>query len=101
MQTSMGVSAEVISALQEPLSRIFLVSALVSKPAIPGISFSSIVSAKVYSDAMDWRLPQRLEAILPGLPLQKEAVCTAIDGLQADWARDVAQWLRDQWAALL
>ena len=61
----------------------------------------AIVSAKVYSDAMDWRLPQRLEAILPGLPLQKEAVCTAIDGLQADWARDVAQWLRDQWAALL
>ena len=52
-----------------------------------------VESAKVYSDAMDWQLPNQLEALLKGVRFEKEAVCTA---LQAQYP-DVAQWLDQEW----
>ena len=52
-----------------------------------------VESAKVYSDAMDWQLPDQLEALLKGVRFEKEAVCTA---LQAQYP-DVAQWLDQEW----
>lgn len=52
-----------------------------------------ILEAKVYSDAMDWQLPGRLEALLVGLRFEKEVVCAQ---LQKEYP-DVAQWLRSEW----
>ena len=52
-----------------------------------------VESAKVYSDAMDWQLPNQLETLLKGVRFEKEAVCTA---LQAQYP-DVAQWLDQEW----
>lgn len=43
-----------------------------------------IISAKVYSDAMDWSLPEQLEKALIGCRFTKEAMMGAISGTIAD-----------------
>ena len=49
--------------------------------------------AKVYSDAMDWQLPGRLEALLTGACFEKDAVSARL----AEAYPDVAQWLQTVW----
>ena len=56
-----------------------------------------VTGTKVYSDAMDWQLPERMEALLTGARFEKDAVCTR---LQAEYP-DVADWLQMEWAESL
>ena len=56
-----------------------------------------VTSAKIYSDAMDWQLPERMEALLTGARFEKDAVCAR---LQAEYP-DVAEWLQTEWAESL
>ena len=56
-----------------------------------------VTGAKIYSDAMDWQLPERMEALLTGARFEKDAVCAR---LQAEYP-DVADWLQTEWAESL
>ena len=56
-----------------------------------------VTDAKIYSDAMDWQLPERMEALLTGARFEKDAVCAR---LQAEYP-DVADWLQTEWAESL
>ena len=56
-----------------------------------------VQTAKVYSDAMDWQLPAKLEALLIGCRFEKEAICGR---LMADYP-DVATWLEQEWTESL
>lgn len=56
-----------------------------------------VTGAKIYSDAMDWQLPERMEALLTGARFEKDAVCAR---LQAEYP-DVADWLQMEWAESL
>ena len=56
-----------------------------------------VTGAKIYSDAMDWQLPERMEALLLGARFEKDAVC---ERLQAEYP-DVAVWLQTEWAESL
>ena len=55
-----------------------------------------IQSAKVYSDAMDWQLPQQVESLLQGVRFEKDAIC---EKLQTSYG-DIAQWLQQEWESL-
>ena len=57
----------------------------------------NVTGARVYSDAMDWQLPERMEALLLGARFEKDAVCAR---LQAEYP-DVAVWLQTEWAESL
>ncbi len=57
----------------------------------------AIASAKVFSDAMDWQLPQQLEQALQGTRFQQEAICQRILALSCQEATDIAQWLFAHW----
>jgi len=56
-----------------------------------------IQTAKVYSDAMDWSLPGRLETILSGIRFEKADICARLE----NEAPDVAQWLGAAWGEIL
>lgn len=58
-----------------------------------GVENGLIQEVRVYSDAMDWQLPGRLEALLLGARFEKEAICAR---LRAE-APDVALWLESEW----
>ena len=53
-----------------------------------------VESVKVYSDAMDWQLPQQLESLLAGVRFEKDAIRNC---LGQDYA-DIADWLDREWA---
>ena len=53
--------------------------------------------AKVYSDAMDWSVPGRLESLLVGARFEKEDICARIQ----NETPDVAQWLEAEWRELI
>ena len=52
-----------------------------------------ITGAKVYSDAMDWRLPTQLESLLLGARFEKEDICSRL----RETYPDIAAWLQSQW----
>ena len=52
--------------------------------------------ARVYSDAMDWRVAPALEAALPGCRFRLEDLCRAAEGACPDVAGDLKQLLREQ-----
>ena len=55
-----------------------------------------IQSAKVYSDAMDWQLPQQVESLLQGVRFEKDAICEKLQAFHGD----IAQWLQQEWESL-
>ena len=55
-----------------------------------------IQSAKVYSDAMDWQLPQQVESLLQGVRFEKDAICKKLQTSHGD----IAQWLQQEWESL-
>lgn len=52
--------------------------------------------ARVYSDAMDWRVAPALEAALPGCRFRLEDLCRAVEGACPDVAGDLKELLREQ-----
>lgn len=52
--------------------------------------------AKVYSDAMDWRLAPRLEAAFTGCRLTADALCAAADRIGLEERKDVCRLLAEQ-----
>ena len=56
-----------------------------------------ITSAKVYSDAMDWQLPAKLETLLTGTRFDKADLC----GRLQEGYPDVARWLQTEWSETL
>ena len=52
--------------------------------------------ARVYSDAMDWRVAPALEAALTGCRFRLEDLCRAAEGACPDVAGDLKELLREQ-----
>ena len=52
--------------------------------------------ARVYSDAMDWRVAPALEAALPGCRFRLETLCRTVEGACPDVAGDLKELLREQ-----
>lgn len=55
-----------------------------------------IQSAKVYSDAMDWLLPQKIEGALTGCRFSCEDLENALKTAVPEYARDLVQFLQAQ-----
>lgn len=57
-----------------------------------------IQAVRVYSDAMDWQLPQLLEAALMGCRFTKEDICSHLvqSDISADISQDLQEMIRQQ-----
>lgn len=58
-----------------------------------------VSEARVYSDAMDWLLPSRLERALTGVPFVFEALCRSLEGELSDlpqMCQDLCLMLKEQ-----
>lgn len=58
-----------------------------------------VSQVQVYSDAMDWSLPARLERALAGAPFDLEALCRSLEGELSDrprLCRDLCLMLKEQ-----
>ena len=55
-----------------------------------------IQNAKVYSDAMDWQLPQILEGALTGCRFSPDAMATALSKAVPQYANDLIDLLKAQ-----
>ena len=53
-----------------------------------------IEEIKVYSDAMDWQLPSKLESLLLGARFEKDDICSRLQKTYPD----VARWLEAEWS---
>ena len=55
-----------------------------------------ITGAKLYSDAMDWTLPERVETALTGCKLDSSAIRPALSSLESDICDDLCRMLSQQ-----